>query len=44
VADIFISHMLKTAKLLHKYVDVCQMPPKIVVNFDQGDCHDVTLN
>ena len=44
VADIFISHMLKTAKLLHKYVDVCQMPPKLEVVPDGGDCHDVTLH
>lgn len=44
VADIFISHMLKTAELLHKYVDVCQMPPKIVVDFDAGDCHDATIH
>lgn len=44
MADIFISHMLKSVKLLHKYVDACQMPPKIVVDFDNGDCHDVTLH
>ncbi len=44
VADIFISHMLKSAKLLHKYVDVCQMPPKMVVDFDSGDCHDATIH
>ncbi len=42
--DIFISHTLKSAKLLHKYVDVCQMPPKVEVTFDTGDCHDVTLH
>ena len=27
--DLFISHSLKTAKLLFKYVDACQMPPNI---------------
>lgn len=44
LADIFISHMLKTVRLLHKYVDVCQMPPRIEVVPDGGDCHDVTLH
>ena len=42
--DLFISHSLKTAKLLFKYVDVCQMPPEIVINLDGGDCHDVTFH
>jgi hypothetical protein len=44
LADIFISHSLKSAKLLFKYVDVCQMPPTIVVDIDGGDCHDITFN
>ena len=44
LADIFISHMLKTVRLLHKYVDVCQMPPTLEVTLDAGDCHDATLN
>ena len=44
LADIFISHSLKTAKLLFKYVDACQMPPTIVVDVDAGDCHDATFN
>ncbi len=44
VADIFITHMLKTAKLIYKYVEVCQMPPNIQVDLDGGDCHDVTLH
>tara|TARA_B100001093_G_scaffold519538_1_gene609018 strand:+ start:1757 stop:2731 length:975 start_codon:yes stop_codon:yes gene_type:complete len=44
LADIFITHMLKTVRLLHKYVDVCQMPPKLEVTLDAGDCHDVTLH
>ena len=43
-ADIFISHTTKTMKLLFRYVDVCQMPPKIEVLPDGGDCHDVTLH
>lgn len=38
--DIFISHSLKTAKLLFKYVDVCQLPPKIEIDLDGGDCVD----
>ena len=42
--NIFISHMLKTTKLLFKYVDTCQMPPRIQVDLDGGDCHDVTLH
>ena len=42
--DIFITHMLKTAQLLFKYVDVRQMPPDIKVDLDGGDCHDVTFN
>ena len=42
--NIFISHMLKTTKLLFKYVDTCQMPPRIQVELDGGDCHDVTLH
>ena len=41
--DIFISHMLKTAELLHKYVDVCQMPPRIKVQLDKGDCEEGAL-
>ena len=44
LADIFITHMLKTVQLLHKYVDVCQMPPKLEVTLDGGDCHDATLH
>ena len=42
--NIFISHMLKTAKLLFKYADTCQMPPRIQIDLDGGDCHDVTLH
>ena len=44
LADIFISHSLKSAKLLFKYVDACQMPPTILVDIDTGDCNDVTFN
>ena len=44
IPDLFISHSLKTAKLLFKYVDACQMPPKIVVDLDGGDCHDTTFH
>ena len=42
--DIFISHLLKTARLIHKYVDTCQLPPTIRVDPDGGDCHDVTIH
>lgn len=42
--DIFISHMLKSAALLHKLVDACQTPPSVVVDMDGGDCYDVTLH
>ena len=42
--DIFISHILKTAKLITKYVDTCQMPPKLTVDPDGGDCNDVTIH
>lgn len=38
--DIFISHTLKTASLLSKYVGVCQLPPQIEVSLDAGDCID----
>lgn len=44
IPDIFISHILKSAKLLFKYVDSCQMPPTIVVDIDANDCHDVTIH
>ena len=44
IPDIFFSHMLKTAKLLYKYSDTCQLPPKITVDVDGGDCHDVGWN
>ncbi len=42
--DIFISHILKTAKLIYRYVETCQMPPEVQVDFDGGDCHDATLH
>jgi hypothetical protein len=42
--DIFISHMLKSASLLHKVVDKCETPPTVVVDMDGGDCYDVTLH
>ena len=38
--DIFISHSLKTAKLLYKYVDVCQLPPTIDLDIDTETCID----
>ena len=38
--DIFISHMLRTARLIYKYVDVCQLPPKLTVTLDKNDCND----
>ncbi len=41
--DIFMSHILKSAKLIYMYVDSCQMPPKILVDLDSDDCHDVTI-
>ena len=44
IQDIFISHMLKTARLIYKYVDACQMPPNLQVDPDGGDCHDVTIH
>ncbi|MBR58023.1 MAG: hypothetical protein CMH54_08365 [Myxococcales bacterium] len=44
IPDIFISHMLKSAKLLYMVVDSCQLPPTIVVDMDGGDCFDVTIN
>lgn len=42
--DIFIAHILKTARLIYKYVETCQMPPSVEVVPDEGDCHDVTLH
>ncbi len=42
--DIFISHIIKTARLLFKYVDRCQLPPTLTVDPDGGDCHDVTIH
>jgi len=42
--DIFISHMLKSAKLLYKYVDSCQMPPFVQIRVDDGSCNDVTIH
>ena len=42
--DVFISQMLKSASLLYKIVDKCEIPPKIVVDMDGGDCFDVTLH
>jgi hypothetical protein len=44
IPDIFIGHILKSAKLLFKYVDACQMPPSIIVDLDGDDCYDVTLH
>jgi len=38
--DIFISHSLKTAKLLFDYVEVCQLPPQIEIDLDGGECFD----
>ena len=41
--DIFISHSLKTAKLLYKYVDVCQLPPLLSITPNSGECIDPGL-
>ncbi len=44
IPDIFITHIMKTARLIYKYVDTCQMPPELQVDPDGGDCHDVTIH
>ena len=41
--DIFISHTLRTAKLLYKYVDVCQLPPRLTLEPNVGTCIDSGL-
>ena len=42
--DIFISHMLKTARLIYRYAETCQLPPNVQVTPDAGDCHDATIH
>jgi len=44
IPDIFISHILKTARLIYDYVGVCQLPPVIQIDLDGGDCHDATIH
>jgi hypothetical protein len=40
IFDIFISHSLRTARLIYQYVDACQLPPILKVSLEQADCDD----
>ena len=43
LVDIFLSHGMRSARLLYDYVDVCQLPPSIEVKSDRATCEDPQL-
>ncbi|MEE2644669.1 MAG: hypothetical protein VYD19_07020 [Myxococcota bacterium] len=38
ITDVFISHLFRSVKLLYKYVDTCQLPPKLTMTLNEGSC------
>ena len=38
LVDLFLSHMFYVPHLIYQYIDLCQLPPKIIITLNQADC------